>query len=233
MRRLSIQKLFVLFFSLIFFAGCRTAVIQPYAPASPGDGAQAASLPDDWSPVEQKIATLINGQRRLHRLAPLRPDARLHRAAVLHSAEMAAHSYLGHQGPRGQGFSTRITGQGYRWRKVGEDVALEVLKDQQADLALLAMFGTYNLAKIRDFCRSHRLPVPRTWDQVGTKWNNRQWDAWEHWNDGNGGWMGSAGHRHNILMPDFTDLGVGHRFKVDGAGYSHHYFTADFAVGDS
>ena len=45
-------------------------------------------------------------------------------------------------------------------------------------------------------------------------------------------WMRSAGHRANILNPNFTEIGVHHKFEANDPGnlnYSH-YWTANFAT---
>lgn len=44
------------------------------------------------------------------------------------------------------------------------------------------------------------------------------------------GWMGSSGHRANILDCDFTEMGVGYYYLASdpGAEQWHHYWTQDF-----
>jgi uncharacterized protein YkwD len=43
------------------------------------------------------------------------------------------------------------------------------------------------------------------------------------------GWMGSDGHRENILDPNFEDLGVGYSVGDDGNAYWTQNFGADMA----
>ena len=43
------------------------------------------------------------------------------------------------------------------------------------------------------------------------------------------GWMGSDGHRENILDPNFEDLGVGYSVGDDGNAYWTQVFGADMA----
>ncbi len=45
------------------------------------------------------------------------------------------------------------------------------------------------------------------------------------------GWMGSAGHRANILNCNFTEIGVGYVYAADDPGTEqwHHYWTQVFA----
>lgn len=43
------------------------------------------------------------------------------------------------------------------------------------------------------------------------------------------GWMGSDGHRENILDPNFEDLGIGYSVGDDGNAYWTQVFGADMA----
>ena len=183
-----------------------------------------------WTAVEKEILALVNRQRVLRGLAALRPDSRLHRAARVHCREMATHWYLGHDSPDGRDFGERARRQGYRWQRIGENVALLVLKEKPGNLARRVLFGSDHLERLRSFARRQGLPLPRSWSDVGRGWGDGDWDRWRRLNRGRGGWMGSAGHRKNILLSGITDMGVGHWARRDGAGWTHHYFAAEFAV---
>lgn len=45
-------------------------------------------------------------------------------------------------------------------------------------------------------------------------------------------WMGSSGHRANILSSDFTEVGIGHQYNSNDIGQVnyHHYWTVDFGT---
>ncbi|WP_456384988.1 CAP domain-containing protein [Desulfolithobacter sp.] len=189
--------------------------------------------PEPWSRVEQQIFTLVNLQRAMHNLPLLKPDPRLHRAARLHGREMTRHLTLTHRSRDGRDFDKRVAGQGYHWTRVGENVAMEKTADSQAILPFRVMFGTDNLNLIQTYCRKHGLPLPRQWQDVGRGWSDDDWDRWKQEHGGNGGWMGSPGHRRNILLPDFTDTGIGHISVSARDEAVYHYFTQDFATGDS
>ncbi len=47
------------------------------------------------------------------------------------------------------------------------------------------------------------------------------------------GWMASAGHRQNMLNPDFRDAGIGYVFRAadDGDVRHRHYWTLVLAAG--
>ncbi|WP_457573798.1 CAP domain-containing protein [Desulfolithobacter sp.] len=220
---------------LIFLglAACQATppLVQRRAPLpAPAPSSQTT---ERWSRLEQEILILINGQRLMHQLLPLRPDPRLYRAALLHSREMTHLRRLTHQSRDGLDFSDRIKEQGYHWTRAGENVALEKTADPLAYLPARVMFGTDDLTLIQSYCHQHGLPVPGGWQDVGRGWSGADWDRWKQVHGGNGGWMGSRGHRRNILLPGFTDTGIGHSGARDRDGSLYHYFTQDFAAGDS
>lgn len=46
------------------------------------------------------------------------------------------------------------------------------------------------------------------------------------------GWMNSPSHRHNILNPNYTEIGVGHHYREDDPGRFKykHYWTQIFGI---
>ncbi len=217
---------FLALVGVVCLAGCAATPGMPGRAMPP----ETDTWPGGWSPVELEIMVLINRQRMLHGLPVLQANARLHRVARLHSREMAAGRYLGHDSPGGRDFSRRAQDQGYHWQRIAENVALLVLKGAQGELAHRVLFGTDQLVELRSFCRRQGLPVPHAWAGVGRGWGGRDWNRWQRLKKGRGGWMGSAGHRENILLPLITDIGVGYAARDDAAGWIHHYFTVDFAA---
>lgn len=69
----------------------------------------------DLALVRAATLCLINRERLAHRERPLRANARLHRAAQLHTDSMAAHDYFEHVGAGGPGGGTPLS----RMRAVG------------------------------------------------------------------------------------------------------------------
>ncbi len=55
--------------------------------------------------------------------AALAWNASLAQAARVHSADMAAQHYLNHQGKDGRSVAERALAAGYRWRRIGENIA--------------------------------------------------------------------------------------------------------------
>jgi len=63
---------------------------------------------------------------------PLAWNERLAAAALAHSRDMAAQPYFSHVNRRGQEAPQRAEAQGYRWRKVGENIARGQVSAQEA-----------------------------------------------------------------------------------------------------
>ena len=90
------------------------------------------SVPGDADAVSARVLSLVNDVRSRQRRCgsqgfgpgrPLKQNAQLERAALLHSQEMAKASFMGHQGRDGSTPAQRVTRAGYPWAAVGENVA--------------------------------------------------------------------------------------------------------------
>jgi uncharacterized protein YkwD len=89
-------------------------------------------VPGDAGVVSARVLSLVNDARSRQRRCgsqtfgagkPLKPNAQLGRAALLHSQEMAKGSFMGHRGRDGSTPAQRVTRTGYLWTAVGENVA--------------------------------------------------------------------------------------------------------------
>ncbi|MGW7300953.1 MULTISPECIES: sigma-70 family RNA polymerase sigma factor [unclassified Streptomyces] len=80
---------------------------QAPAPANP-----APAAPRAGSPAAQVLA-LVNEERQAAGCGPLKQDARLARAAQLHSEDMSANNYFDHTSLDGRSFVDRAGAQGY------------------------------------------------------------------------------------------------------------------------
>ena len=151
--------------------------------ASRSAACQNASLapsPGNLSQLEGPIRCLLNAERRARGLSSLGPDARLGRAAALHSRDMVSKRYFAHRSRSGRSPAARIRAAGWMTSSgswvVGENLA----------------WGSGSLAtpaKIVD------------------------------------AWMGSSGHKANILRRGFRQVGVGVAYGTpsgsrQGATYS-------------
>jgi uncharacterized protein YkwD len=82
--------------------------------------------------VSARVLILVNDARSQPRRCggqlfpaakPLTLNARLERAAQLHSQEMATYVYMEHEGRDGSTPAQRVARAGYEWTDVGENVA--------------------------------------------------------------------------------------------------------------
>ena len=96
------------------------------APPAPAHGcAHANDVPDAGTLADDRRATLclLNRERRIRGLPPLRVDRHLERAAQLYSARMAARDFFEHVAPDGSAPPERIAAAGYgRARVTGENL---------------------------------------------------------------------------------------------------------------
>lgn len=187
----------------------------------------SAALYSDWDPYEQQVFELVNLQRSHHGLTALAADSRLQTAADLHSEDMALNDFFSHTGSDGSTPSTRVSAQAYDWNGVAENIAAGYTS------AHSVMYGTDNLQLLSDFDMQLGHDGFSDWDEVGQDWTGSNWDAWA--DEYGGGWMGSTGHRENILDYRLTDLGVGYYYLGSDTGDINyfHYWTQDFAWGDT
>lgn len=86
-----------------------------------------------WPQAGQALVAAVNrarsqartcGQRRFDAAGPLAWQAELGNAAFAHSGDMATRRFLKHQGSGGTLAGDRATAAGYRWRTVGENIAV-------------------------------------------------------------------------------------------------------------
>lgn len=97
-------------------------LVAPFIIPSPGDTAA----------INARVLELVNearshrrrcGTHVYQRAGPLKLVPSLNKAAVRHARDMAKHSFMAHIGRDGSTPALRVTGAGYVWRAVGENVA--------------------------------------------------------------------------------------------------------------
>jgi uncharacterized protein YkwD len=95
----------------------------------------------DASAVRARVLTLVNeargsarrcGWKRFEAAPPLARSEALDRAALDHTRDMASRSRMEHAGSDGSTPAERATRAGYRWRRVGENVAAGQPTPEQA-----------------------------------------------------------------------------------------------------
>lgn len=86
----------------------------------------------DWRTAGTQVLERVNearaqarrcGDRDFKPVAPLRWNDVLANAALRHSQDMAHHNYFAHEGRDGRSVAERVKAEGYRWRRVGENIA--------------------------------------------------------------------------------------------------------------
>lgn len=92
-----------------------------------------SGLRSEVSAQELQILKLVNDERARVGAPPLQFAPRLSIAARMHSADMAIHSYVGHEGPAGDTPADRARKAGVSYQELGENV----YADEGADLAAL------------------------------------------------------------------------------------------------
>ena len=100
----------------------RINLAKPLLPADLGD----------WRDAGEAILKEVNiaraqprlcGSERFAAAAPLTWNEGLAAAALVHSRDMAERDYFDHADPEGRSVGQRATTAGYRWRRVGENIA--------------------------------------------------------------------------------------------------------------
>jgi uncharacterized protein YkwD len=191
-----------------------------------------------WSKDELTGVELINQQRQHRGLSPLLPDDRLHAAAKAHAQDMAERNYFSHVTPEPEAwtYQDRITAAGYHWDQPSGSAAENIssgLGRYQDPRSV--MFGTPLIDDLIKFAKKTNLSSPiNDWPDVGRGWNNENWRDWaraQKASNAPGGWMGSDGHRDNILGAGFSHIGVGYAV-IERGGRFHHYWTVTLASGD-
>jgi uncharacterized protein YkwD len=124
------------------------------------------------SGLAAQVVALTNKERAKKGCKPLKVDARLNKAAMGHSVDMAKRDYFEHESPEGKDFEYRENKAGYKGMSGGENIAV----------------GQTSAQKVMS------------------------------------DWMGSPGHRRNILDCSYDSIGVG--YTPNG-----NYWTQNFGGG--
>jgi uncharacterized protein YkwD len=136
--------------------------------------------------LELRIHELINAERASRKLRPLKFENRLAEIARLHSRDMVERAYFDHIDPDGKGPTARGRTRGYTCRKVLGEFVSEGLSEN------IFQNNLYNRVIFNG-------------SKATYEWNSTE-DIAESTVKG---WMGSAGHRQNILNAGFQREGIG------------------------
>jgi uncharacterized protein YkwD len=167
---------------------------------SPPSSSPSNSTPEITNPrpvidipkLEMEIHSLINTERQRNNLPSLGYDTKLAEIARNHSLDMATHNYFDHYNSSGQGPTERAKAAGYNCYK---------------------NFGSYYTDGIAENILQDWLYSSTTYyGGIATHdWNTQE----ELANSAVNGWMGSPGHRQNILNPNYSREGIGVAISSD------------------
>jgi uncharacterized protein YkwD len=149
-----------------------------------------------WSTQELLVFDLVNRQRAINNLDPLRRNDRLHDAALAHSQSMSDNGFFSHTtlvGGNNEGPGERIYDTGYRFTVGGENIAAghgrilgapPTLMDPQ-NAARHVMYGTADLDEYNAFFYNTSLPggplidsPVSSWNEVGIGVSGGEWNDW-------------------------------------------------------
>ncbi len=109
------------------FAATASASAAGYTAAADCPALDVAPTAGNADEIRAAVLCLTNAERGQRDLRPLRENAKLRRAALVHSAHMVRHGYFAHTTPDGDTFVDRIVDAGYARRydgwSLGENLA--------------------------------------------------------------------------------------------------------------
>lgn len=152
--------------------------------------------------LSKRIHTLINKERKRHRLTVLAWNDDLMRLAEKHSSDMDNKNYLDHNSPDGKGFRDRYRQSGFTCEvQVGNVIYIGA-----ENIALSHLYNSMIKEKGNTYYN----------------WNSPQEIALRTVR----GWMNSPGHRKNILAPHWRQEGIG--VKIEDSPGNKVYITQNF-----
>ena len=150
--------------------------------------------------LERAIHDLVNRERRTKRQQLLAWDASLAVVARRHSDDMAKRKYFSHRSPEGETFGMRFKKGGYACAlRIGNKVHM----------------GAENIAQVHRYASVNVVNGAQYFD-----WNSESKIARETV----AGWMGSPGHRANILTRHWRREGIGLGIAKDGKIFATQNF---------
>jgi uncharacterized protein YkwD len=159
------------------------------------------------SPEELKVLDLTNQERAREKLPPLKPNAKLFKAARAHSAKMAEKGMMGHVFLEGKG-----------WPVVLVAGSPGLVMGRTAQILEVSSWGQ----RARDAGYKYEVcgeNVGEGFDSPRSKHTPEDMMKW---------WMGSPEHRFNILLKDFTEVGLGVVKGKNGKTYYTQLFAEPY-----
>ena len=155
-----------------------------------------ASVPDmDITQLENKIHVLVNKERAKRGLSALSKDKRLNKVARKYSQDMVNRNFFSHNDPDGRSFYDRYKAEGYECSIRNRNTSCMGAEN----IAQSNLFSSYIYKDGKTFFNWS------TEDKIAESVVKQ--------------WMGSKGHKANILTPYFKRQGIGVAFSDDGKVY--------------
>jgi len=151
----------------------------------------------DFEALAARVHELVNAERDLEKIAPLKLDDRLIELARSHSADMAVRDYVAHFTPEGLSPTDRAKKAGFSCTAQPFDNSFPL--DIGENIFMSYLYTTYEIREVND-------EEKRTYN-----WKDFETMAREIVDS----WMHSAGHRENILTRDYRYAGIGMAADTD------------------
>ena len=192
----------VLFIGLILISGCTApADYQPEQPADAGTPAPI-EIPEFTPPpriqasdIEDLIHQFVNEKRAEFGMGQLKKNQEIAYVSRLHSQDMAENTYMSHENLDGKLHSGRLG-----------DANIRYYNKTAENLAMGTIVSGYYTMDGEIVSKEYRTKEELAQAMVE-------------------GWMGSPGHRENILTPEYDEAGTGVAVAGDNETY---YFTQVF-----
>jgi len=174
------------------------------SPALPSPSPTAPSAAE-LGQLAERIHELVNMERVKHSLPPLDWDVALAQIAWRHSCDMATRHYLGHTTPEGVSPTVRGERDGYFCRHGdGGKAAIGLGENIYQNHLYRAAF------RVTIDGHSHETHAAKTLEEIALSTVS--------------GWLGSDGHRHNLLGDAYASAGIGIALAEDGRLYITQLF---------
>lgn len=111
---------------IIVGSGCSWAPLRSGAPAGRDDPPKKSAVPISPEELEELRTRIVDAHNKIRseaKLPKLTPSRKLTLAAQAHAQDMASRRKMSHTGGDGSSSSDRVKARGYRYRRMGENVA--------------------------------------------------------------------------------------------------------------
>lgn len=116
-------SLYILLLVMIGLVSVLTGCPNPSTNDTPSDEGEVDTLDASFAAIEQRAFTLVNKERKKHKLPELELDEQLLAVARAHSQDMANNNYFSHTNLDGLSSFDRLEAADIKWKTAGENLA--------------------------------------------------------------------------------------------------------------